>query len=310
MMYDSWMGSISDDLTHPTMLKKMNSQPFYCNRDALSADDIDLIKLIYKNNSEPSAITNYATNISSTTATLYGTVNGAGFLTIVGFEYGTSTSYGSTVEASQSPVTGCSDTTVSANIIGLTENTTYYVRAYASNSVGTAYGNEITFTTSISIGDSYQGGIVAYILQSGDPGYIAGETHGLIAAPTDQSTGIQWYNGSYTITGATGTALGTGMANTNAIVSNQGAGSYAAKLCYDLVLGGYSDWYLPSQDELHKLYLNQAVVGGFTIIFGIDGYWSSTEYGEENAWAQFFFGGSQYNPSKYGTDHVRAIRAF
>ena len=123
------------------------------------------------------------------------------------------------------------------------------------------------------IGDVYKGGIIAYFLQSGDPGYDANVRHGIIAATSDQITGIQWYNGSYTTTGATATAIGTGNANTNLIVTNQGAGSYAAKLCSDLVLNGYSDWYLPSTGELHKLFVNKASIGGFANYF----YWSSSE---------------------------------
>lgn len=63
-------------------------------------------------------------------------------------------------------------------------------------------------------GQFYQGGILACILQQGDPGYDANVQHGLIAAPYDQSTGN---------------------ANTNTIVNMKGAGNYAAKLCYDLV---------------------------------------------------------------------------
>jgi hypothetical protein len=63
----------------------------------------------------------------------------------------------------------------------------------------------------------------------------------LIAATADQNTGIQRYNGSYVATGATGTAIGTGQANTTAIVEKQGAGSYAAKLCHGLTDGGYND---------------------------------------------------------------------
>ena len=130
--------------------------------------------------------------------------------------------------------------------------------------------------------------------------------HGLIAAPSDQSTGIQWYNGSYVTTSATATALGTGNANTNTIVSVQGAGSYAAKLCYDLVLNGYSDWYLPSMAELNKLYLNQTAIGGFAAAY----YWSSSEDYNSGAWDQNFPTGSQYNSSKNYTDFVRAVRAF
>jgi hypothetical protein len=170
------------------------------------------------------------------------------------------------------------------------------------------FGSSTSSVPSISIGQNYYGGKIAYILQSGDPGYDANTPHGLVAATVDQSTGIRWYNGSFTTTGATGTAIGTGLANTNAIIASQGATatSYAAGLARAYAGGGYTDWYLPSKDELNKLYLNRIAIGGFAS----NDYWSSSESGGYFAWVQDFSDGIQYYGNKLNTVYVRAIRAF
>jgi len=160
--------------------------------------------------------------------------------------------------------------------------------------------------SNLSVGDSYQGGIIAYFLQSGDPGYDANVRHGIIAAPGDQSAGIQWYNGSYNYTMASYSSLGYGNSNTNTIVASQGAGSYAARLCYDLVLNGYSDWFLPSRDELSKLYQNRTAIGGFSN----GSYWSSTEYNDDWAITYDFNSGIWNTIIKENTYYVRAIRSF
>jgi hypothetical protein len=94
-----------------------------------------------------SATTEPATNISASGVTLNGTVNANGLSTIVTFEYGTTLSYGQTVTAAQSAVTGNTNTNVSADISGLTPDTIYYFRIKAVNSLGTVSGDDGTFTT-------------------------------------------------------------------------------------------------------------------------------------------------------------------
>jgi hypothetical protein len=162
-------------------------------------------------------------------------------------------------------------------------------------------------TSTHYIGESYGGGIVFYVYDNGQ--------HGLIAATSDQSTGIQWYNGTYRNTGTTGDGLNAGDMNTTLIIATQIAdnqnGNFAAKVCgdYSVTMGGitYGDWYLPSKYELNLLYLQKAVVGGFVNYI----YWSSTEADIYGAWAQSFSNGAQMgNATNTSLDYVRAIRAF
>ena len=154
-----------------------------------------------------------------------------------------------------------------------------------------------------AIGDTHQGGIVFY---------YDGNGGGLIAAPSDQSSAA-WGCYGQSI-GGTGSALGTGAANTTAIVSGCSESAIAAKICADLTLGGYSDWFLPSKDELNLMYenigqgnvLGLGNVGNFANYY----YWSSTEYDFNIAWQQDFNDGNQYVSYKFNTVNVRAVRAF
>ncbi len=157
-----------------------------------------------------------------------------------------------------------------------------------------------------TIGSTYQGGKVAYILQVGDPGFDANVPHGLIAAPSDQSSGAQWGCSGATIPGADGTAIGTGNQNTIDIMNGCATPDIAARICGDLVLNGYDDWYLPSEDELNKLYLNSVAFGGFAN--GL--YWSSTRYGNVAARGQYLGNGIQLGPVRTFSNYVRAIRSF
>jgi uncharacterized protein (TIGR02145 family) len=96
---------------------------------------------------EASVATLAATSVSNNSATLNGTVNANNNSTVVSFEYGTTTGYGLSVTASQSPVTGSSLVSVSADLTGLTMGFTYHFRIKGVSAAGTVYGSDMTFTT-------------------------------------------------------------------------------------------------------------------------------------------------------------------
>ncbi|MEI8142323.1 MAG: LamG-like jellyroll fold domain-containing protein [Chitinophagia bacterium] len=255
--------------------------------------------------------------IGSTTAVIGGVISPTNIITTsIGVIYSTDINFGtySTTTIQSNVAAGSYSSTIS----GLNSSTTYFAKSFIVNKAGTSYGPAISFSTTsppIIAGSLYQGGVIAYVLQSGDPGYDASTPHGLIAAISDQSTGIMWSNNRIrSITGANGTAIGTGLANTNTIIASQGAvaTSYAAGLARAYNGGGYNDWYLPSKNELNKLYLNKTVIGGFSSGYYFSSSEETNQWNEYDAWRQRFADGAQESGG-YGKDqqlYVRAIRSF
>ena len=191
----------------------------------------------------------------------------------------------------------------------------------ATNAIGSSALSTTSNIINIrKIGDYYQGGVVFYLLQEGEEGYDPEQTHGLVCAIKDQSSGIQWYNGSNISTGATELDVGSGSDNTNAIISEQGATEtdYAAGLAKACTDGGYSDWFLPSDAELNLMCQNSSKInsaakenGGESFSDG-SFYWSSTEFTGNNEYSharKFPIEGAIFK-LKSETYLVRPVRSF
>jgi hypothetical protein len=152
------------------------------------------------------------------------------------------------------------------------------------------------------------GGIVFY-----DKGFYSNDWRYLEAAPVETEFTAVWGAYGVNIIG-TGPALGSGKGNTSIIVERLGTlgeSGCAAQLCARMNFSGFSDWFLPSKDELDLMYKNlkQKNAGEFGTKIS---YWSSTQANNESAWYQNFGNGRQFNYGnyKYNAFLVRAIRSF
>jgi len=97
----------------------------------------------------------------------------------------------------------------------------------------------------IRVGSFLAGGIVFYVNPAGDGG--------LVCAPSNLNATYAWGCAGTNISG-TSSSLGTGAANTNLILFGCATRPIAASVCADLSLNGFSDWYLPSYDEMFLMY--------------------------------------------------------
>lgn len=114
--------------------------------------------------------------------------------------------------------------------------------------------NDSSLAPVTTIGSYYQGGIVFYLENDGQ--------HGLVITEHDLDT-CSWSNGPltklfpntfYSIYGMNYIDIGAGQIGTNLIIDSLGtSGNYAAKVCDNLVLNGYSDWFLPSRYEMQQV---------------------------------------------------------
>jgi len=133
----------------------------------------------------PIVTTLAASSITATSAVLNGSVNANGSSTVASFDYGLSTSYGTTIAATLGMVSGSSSTTVSATISGLSPGTTYHYRVNGTSSGGTTRSASVIFTTS-----GFNANLSNLVLSSGtlDPGFSSATNAYTASVPSTTNT--------------------------------------------------------------------------------------------------------------------------
>jgi hypothetical protein len=220
-------------------------------------------------------------------------------------------------------------------ISDLETNALYTFSVAAINAVDTSTQSDTSDIAPTPIeGDYLYGGVVFYILNASDPGHVTDETHGLICAPKDLDSSYPWSNVENLnddVVVATEYIMGTGVTNTPLIKSTLGNidQDYAAyqatlyRLDNSSIYASYSDWYLPSKDELNKMHTNKDIINttlqnnsGSEFSIGNDiFYWSSSQdQGGNNkhkrAWRQNLGNGTSSGHDKTTLYKVRPIRSF
>jgi hypothetical protein len=194
-----------------------------------------------------------------------------------------------------------------------TEDNFNYTKNYFTSSKINAKKSTIINDCGHYIGERFGGGIIFYLDSTG--------CHGLIAAPYDQARLSIWANGVWNVNEfAYQDGVGAGQANTKMLVLVQephaGQFKYAAKICDDVIIDAYNDWYMPSKYELNLMFYNigQGAPAPNTNIgnFQENWYWSSTEADSTTAWRQAFIIGLgwQNKTEKFYDFGLRAVRLF
>ena len=182
----------------------------------------------------------------------------------------------------------------SGNYLAKTSSKTIILALYGVGDTGPGDGKIFYVDMTRAVGSQYFEAACAGWLNNCD---------GTTADPT-----ADWGCNGESIIFADATAIGTGEGNTKWIVDGcSDPAGFAADLAADYSNSGESDWFLPSKDELNKLYINRASVGGLSTAT----YWSSSESTAYGAWYQLFGGGGQGGGgSKPAAFYVRPVRSF